>query len=86
MASPTPFQINIPQSSLDDLKERLQRTRLPDQIPGAGWDMGTEPGYLQVILLYKHCCIGSAVQALLQHSLQHHRVYNMTGVTGACIG
>lgn len=48
MASPTPFRINIPQTALDDLKTRLQNTRLPDHIPETGWDMGTEPTYLQV--------------------------------------
>ena len=48
MAAPAPFTINIPQSTLDDLKQRLQNTRLPDHIPGTGWDMGTEPSYLQV--------------------------------------
>ena len=48
MASPEPFTIKMPQSSLDDLKGRLQNTRLPDHIPGIHWDMGTEPTYLQV--------------------------------------
>lgn len=48
MASPKPFTIDIPQSALEDLKRRLQNTRLPDNIPGADWDMGTEPSYLQV--------------------------------------
>ena len=50
MASPKPFTINIAQNTLDDLKTRLQNTRLPDHIPGTGWDMGTEPSYLQVEL------------------------------------
>lgn len=48
MASPQPYRLDIPQSALDDLRQRLQNARLPDHIPGAGWDMGTEPSYLQV--------------------------------------
>ncbi len=34
------FRIDVPQAELDDLRERLARTRWPDQIPGSGWDYG----------------------------------------------
>jgi microsomal epoxide hydrolase len=37
-----PFTIAVPQAVLDDLRERLARTRWPDQIPGTGWDAGTD--------------------------------------------
>ncbi len=46
------FRIEIPQSALDDLHERLVRTRLPEQIPDAGWDYGMELGYLTELLAY----------------------------------
>jgi len=35
-----PFRIDIPQADLDDLRDRLARTRWPDQLPGVGWDYG----------------------------------------------
>ncbi|MFG2116185.1 epoxide hydrolase family protein [Streptomyces sp. NPDC048718] len=35
-----PFHIDIPQAGLDDLADRLARTRWPDEIDGAGWDYG----------------------------------------------
>ena len=35
-----PFRIDVPQSEIDDLRERLGRTRWPDELPGAGWDYG----------------------------------------------
>jgi hypothetical protein len=35
-----PFRIDIGQADLDDLRDRLGRTRWPDQLPGAGWDYG----------------------------------------------
>ena len=35
-----PFGIEIRQADLDDLRDRLARTRWPDQVPGAGWDYG----------------------------------------------
>ena len=34
------FRIEIPQADLDDLRDRLARTRWPDQLPGVGWDYG----------------------------------------------
>lgn len=35
-----PYRIDIPQGDLDDLHDRLDRTRWPDELPGAGWDYG----------------------------------------------
>ena len=35
-----PFRIDIPQADLDDLRERLARTRWPDELDEAGWDYG----------------------------------------------
>ena len=32
-----PFRIEIPQADLDDLRDRLARTRWPDELPGVGW-------------------------------------------------
>ena len=31
-----PFRIDIPQADLDDLRDRLDRTRWPDELPGDG--------------------------------------------------
>lgn len=47
-----PFQINIPQSILDDLQQRLQRTRWPDEVAGVGWDHGTNLAFLQQLVGY----------------------------------
>src|SRR5437660_3376962 len=35
-----PFRIDIPQTAVDDLRDRLARTRWPDELPGVGWDYG----------------------------------------------
>jgi pimeloyl-ACP methyl ester carboxylesterase len=35
-----PYRIDVPQADLDDLADRLDRTRWPDELPGAGWDYG----------------------------------------------
>ena len=35
-----PFTISVPQTALDDLQNRLERSRWPDELPGAGWSRG----------------------------------------------
>ncbi len=42
-----PFRIDVPQADLDDLHERLDRTRWPEELPGSGWDYGVPLGYLR---------------------------------------
>jgi hypothetical protein len=42
-----PFRIQVPQSDLDDLNERLNHTRWPDELPGVGWERGVPVGYLK---------------------------------------
>ena len=46
------FRIEVGQEVLDDLYERLDRTRWPDQIPGTGWDYGTDLAWLQDLCRY----------------------------------
>ncbi|HEX8133278.1 MAG TPA: epoxide hydrolase [Actinomycetes bacterium] len=49
---PTPFTIEVPDDTLADLKERLARTRWPDEVSGAGWDYGTNLAYLRELCAY----------------------------------
>jgi len=42
-----PFRIDVPQTVLDDLDDRLARTRWPDELPGVGWDYGVPLDYLR---------------------------------------
>ena len=46
------FEIKIPQTVLDDLKQRLARTRWPDEVSDAGWDYGTNLDYLKSLVAY----------------------------------
>jgi microsomal epoxide hydrolase len=48
----TPFRVEVPEAVLDDLRDRLARTRWPDQIPGSGWGYGTDLAYLQDLCEY----------------------------------
>jgi pimeloyl-ACP methyl ester carboxylesterase len=47
-----PYRLEIPQAALDDLRDRLDRTRWPEQIPGLGWSRGVERTYLQELAGY----------------------------------
>jgi hypothetical protein len=47
-----PFRIAVPDAVLTDLRERLARTRFPDEIPGSGWDYGTNLAYLRELVGY----------------------------------
>lgn len=47
-----PFTINVPQATLDDLSERLARTRWTDDVDGADWSMGTDAAYLKELTDY----------------------------------
>ena len=47
-----PFRIDIPQADLDDLRDRLARTRWPAALPGGGWSRGVPVRYLQELAEY----------------------------------
>jgi epoxide hydrolase len=42
-----PFRVEVAQAELDDLMDRLARTRLPQPAPGDDWDTGTPNSYLR---------------------------------------
>jgi epoxide hydrolase len=47
-----PFRIDIPQSDLDDLDQRLAGTRFPAPLPGDGWDTGVPVAYLRELVAH----------------------------------
>jgi len=52
MAAPIPFRIDIPEATLTDLRDRLRRTRFPDQAPGAPWAFGADLAYVRELCAY----------------------------------
>ena len=49
----TPFHIDIPQADLDDLTQRLARTRWPQEIGDNGdWQAGTNLAYMRELVEY----------------------------------
>jgi pimeloyl-ACP methyl ester carboxylesterase len=47
-----PFRIAVPQADLDDLHDRLTRTRWPSAVPGDGWSRGVPLDYLKDLAGY----------------------------------
>lgn len=47
-----PFEVNVPQETLDDLRERLGMTRWPDEVSGAGWGYGANLAYMKELTEY----------------------------------
>jgi epoxide hydrolase len=47
MTDLSPFRIDVPDADLDDLRQRLGRTRWPDQLPDTGWERGVPLAHLQ---------------------------------------
>lgn len=61
-----PFRLDIPQSDLDDLHDRLDRTRWPDEIPGSGWAYGVPTDYLrELVRHWRHVYDWRAAEARL---------------------
>jgi pimeloyl-ACP methyl ester carboxylesterase len=51
-SAPRPFRLHVPDAALADLKERLARTRWPDEPPLEPWSTGTGLSYLKNLLDY----------------------------------
>jgi pimeloyl-ACP methyl ester carboxylesterase len=51
-ARPEAFSLHVPDAALMDLRERLSRTRLPDQAPGEPWAYGTDVTYMSDLVEY----------------------------------
>ena len=45
-----PFEIHVQEEVLEDLRERLARTRWPDEITDSGWDYGSNLAYIKELV------------------------------------
>jgi microsomal epoxide hydrolase len=49
---PEPLSLHVDDAALTDLRDRLSRTRLPDQAPEPPWTYGTDVTYLRDLLVH----------------------------------
>ena len=69
----TPFKVEVPDATLQDLKERLDRTRWPDEIPGSNWDYGTNLDYLKELVEYWRARFDWRSQERMINSFSHFK-------------
>ena len=69
----TPFKIDVPDDILQDLNERLARTRWPDEIPGSGWDYGSNLDYIKELVEYWRTEFDWRAQEKLINSFCHFK-------------
>ncbi len=48
----TPFEVRVTPEEIADLRDRLERTRWTDWLPGAGWSYGVDEDYLRRLCAY----------------------------------
>ncbi len=68
-----PFRIHVDESVLEDLRQRLERTRLPDQIEGTGWEYGIPIDYLRQLVEYWRDTYDWRVQEARLNRFSHFR-------------
>jgi pimeloyl-ACP methyl ester carboxylesterase len=49
---PVPFHLEVDQGAIEDLQQRLARTRFPEQPPGEPWVTGTDTAYMRELVTY----------------------------------
>ena len=69
------FEIRIDDSVLDDLRNRLALTRLPDQIDGTGWEYGIPEDYLRDLVEYWRDTYDWRAQEARLNELAHFRTW-----------
>jgi pimeloyl-ACP methyl ester carboxylesterase len=68
-----PFTIAVPDAALTDLRERLARTRWPDQLAGTDWSYGTDTAYLRELASYWQRDFDWRAQEKRLNSFHHYR-------------
>ena len=73
-----PFVINISDEALEDLRRRLELTRWPDEMPGAGWDYGANLDYIKELVEYWRTGFDWRAQEAKLNAFSHYK----SGVDG----
>ncbi|HEU5248351.1 MAG TPA: epoxide hydrolase [Thermoanaerobaculia bacterium] len=68
-----PFEIHVPEEALADLRERIARTRWPDEIRHSGWEYGTNLAYVRELLDYWANDFDWRAQEKRLNSFRHYR-------------
>ena len=70
---PEPFSVHIDDEVLEDLQNRLAATRWPNELPGAGWDYGSNLDYMKELVDYWRNEFDWRAQEALINSFSHYK-------------
>ena len=76
---PEPFSVHIDDEVLEDLQNRLAATRWPNELPGAGWDYGSNLDYMKELVDYWRNEFDWRAQEALINSFSHYKT-NVEGL------
>jgi pimeloyl-ACP methyl ester carboxylesterase len=68
-----PFVVDVAPPVLDDLRDRLARTRWPDEVEGAGWEYGASLAYVRELAAYWRTAFDWRAQERAMNTLPHLR-------------
>ncbi len=68
-----PFEVHVPEATLEDLRQRLASTRWPDEIPGSQWDYGSSLAYVKELVEYWRTGFDWRAQERYINSFAHFR-------------
>jgi pimeloyl-ACP methyl ester carboxylesterase len=69
-----PYRVQVAEETLQDLRERLDHTRWPDEVENAGWDYGIPLGYMREIVEYWRTQFDWRAQERSINSFANYRV------------
>jgi microsomal epoxide hydrolase len=72
---PQVFTLQVSNEALSDLRERLGRTRFPDQAPGEPWAYGTDVAYLKELVEYWRDHLDWRAQEARLNNFPQYRVH-----------
>ena len=70
---PEPFSVHIEDELLEDLRNRLAATRWPNELPGTGWDYGSNLDYMKELVDYWRNEFDWRAQEALINSFSHYK-------------
>jgi hypothetical protein len=76
---PETFNLHVPDAALADLRERLSRTRFPDQAPGEPWAFGTDLNWMAGFVDYWRDGFDWRAQEARLNSFPQYKV-NLQGI------
>ena len=68
-----PFEIDVSDAVLDDLRQRLGQTRWPDEMPGVGWEYGSNLDYIKELCEYWRTGFDWRAQERKLNAFKHYK-------------